>query len=63
MEKQKANEKVLEQEQKTTAGKIAEEIRILTEDEFICKACAAEENGFTLSLFNGQKFRVCVTEL
>ena len=63
MEKQVGENKEVMQEERTTSSAIAQEIQTLVEDEFVSKEFLAEENGFTISLWNGQKFRVCISEI
>ena len=63
MEKQVGENKEVMQEERTTSSAIAQEIQTLVEDEFVCKEFLAEENSFTISLWNGQKFRVCISEI
>ena len=63
MEKQVGENKEIMQEEKVTASALATEIRTLVKDEFVCKEVVAEENGFVISLWNGQKFRISVSEI
>ena len=53
----------LTKETKATAGDITQELFALIKVEYVCKDCEKAGEEITFSLFNGQKFRVCVQEV